>query len=274
MADAPTFHEHLVDGIERIDCTPARRTHATPILFLHGMWHGAWCWRDWQALFAARGWTSRAISLPGHGGSAKRKSIRFSTMQDYLAVVRAEIAAFETPPIVVGHSMGGALTQWYLARVADDLPAAVMLASWTAHSTFADGTALHLKRDPLGFLAMGLTWSAQPLVRNPRRAASMLITEGATLSPQALHARLCEESYLVLSQHNPPLWRPRQGVKTPMLWVAAERDAVITLKGAGASARFYAAEFLTAPGGHNLMMETGNVATAERIQAWLAATGL
>ena len=46
----------------------------------------------------------------------------------------------------------------------------MLLASWTAHSTFADGTALHLKRDPLGFLAMGFTMSAQPLVRDAAHA--------------------------------------------------------------------------------------------------------
>jgi alpha-beta hydrolase superfamily lysophospholipase len=51
----------------------------------------------------------------------------------------------------------------------------------------------------------------------------------------------------VLSQHNPPLWRPKKSVKSPVLWVVAEKDAVISLNGARKSARFYGAGFL-APG--------------------------
>ncbi len=196
-------------------------------------------------------------------------------MQDYLAVLRAEIERFPRRPIVVGHSMGGALAQWYLARVADDLPAVVLLAAWTSHSTFADGTALHLKRDPIGFVTMGFTLSAAPLVRTPGHAASMLITEGATLTPDELHGRLCEESYLVLSQHNPPLWRPKPRPASPMLWVAAEKDAVITLPGARRSAEFYGADFISVPNaGHNLMMERGHAETLGRIEAWFAAKAL
>lgn len=266
------FETVVEAGVERVTCRPATRAHKTPILFLHGMWHAAWCWRAWQGLFADRGWESRAISLPGHGASPRRKSVRFSTMDDYLAVLSAEIDSFGAPPILIGHSMGGALAQWYLKKVADDLPAVVLLASWTARSTFADGTALHLRRDPWGFLAMGFTWSTRPLIRSPKWAASMLITEGAMITPEALHAQLCEESYLVLSQHNPPLWSPKRGVKSPMLWVAGENDAVVSLAGARRSAAFYGADFLVAPGGgHNLMMEAANADTAAQIAAWLLA---
>jgi pimeloyl-ACP methyl ester carboxylesterase len=269
------FETQVKDGIERVSCRPSDASHPTPILFLHGMWHAAWCWRDWQQVFAEAGWESHAFSLPGHGQSARRKSVRFTTMDDYLKVVTSEIARFPKLPILIGHSMGGALAQWYLKKVADDLPAVVMLASWTSHSTFADGTSLHLKRDPWGFLKMGFTMSAGALVRSPKWAASMLITEGATIRPEELHARLDEESYLVLSQHNPPLWKPKEQVASPMLWVAAEKDAVISLKGASQSARFYGAEFLSVPNaGHNLMMEANHAATAHQIERWLSAKGL
>ena len=261
--------------IERVVVRPDNRTHETPILFVHGMWHGAWCWADWQRIFAEAGWESHAFSLPGHGASPKKKSVRLCTMEDYLAVLAGEIARFERPPIVIGHSMGGALVQWYLKKVADDLPAAVLVGSWTAHSTIADGTLGHLKRDPWGFALMGLTYSSMPLVRNAKWAGSLLITEGATITPAELHARLCEESGLVLSQHNPPLWRPKKSVVTPMLWVAGDRDAVITLEGARRSAAFYGADFhVVAEAGHNLMMEKSYVETAGVIDAWLTDRGL
>ena len=110
----PRFETMTLDGIERVICRPGNRLHPTPILFQHGMWHAAWCWRGWQKALAERGWESHAISLPGHGGSERRKSVRFSTMQDYLAVLKVEVGRLQTRPIVIGHSMGGALVQWYL----------------------------------------------------------------------------------------------------------------------------------------------------------------
>ena len=159
--------------------------------------------------------------------------------------------------------------------MADDLPATVLLGSWTSHSTYADGTLPHLKRDPWGFLKMGATLSSTPLVRNPKWAASLLITDGAETSPEDLHGNLCENSALVLSQHNPPLWRPKGDIETRMLWVAGEKDAVITLKGAHRSARFYGADFLSIPeAGHNLMMEWNNAQTLDGIENWLVQKGL
>jgi len=261
--------------IERIDLRPDKPSHKTPILFVHGMWHAAWCWLDWQDLFAKVGWESRAISLPGHGASPADKPVSKMTMEDYLATLAAEIARFASPPIVIGHSMGGALVQWYLKNVADNLPAAVLLGSWTAHSTIADGAWGHLRRDPVGFMQMGFTNSCMPLVRSPKWAASLLMSEGATLSPEALHARLGEESGLVLSQHNPPKWTPKPKPVTPMLWVAGERDAVITLKGSRRSAAFYGADFHVVRGAaHNLMMEKSNAETAAYIDGWLTGRGL
>jgi pimeloyl-ACP methyl ester carboxylesterase len=161
--------------------------------------------------------------------------------------------------------------QWYLKKGADDLPAVVMVAAFPAHSTVADGALPHLRRDPYGFLKMALSLSSTPLVRSPEWAASLLITEGAALDPEDLHARLCEESALVLLQHNPPFWTPPRKTASPMLWVAGERDAAFTHDGARRSARFYGAEFISIPNsGHDLMLEARRFETAETIASWLS----
>jgi hypothetical protein len=57
--------DHTIeDGIERVTFTPKQQIHTTSILLMHGMWHGAWCWQQWQAYFAEKGWQSVAFSLP------------------------------------------------------------------------------------------------------------------------------------------------------------------------------------------------------------------
>lgn len=266
------FSTSVEGGIERVVCVPVAHTsrHKTPLLLLHGMWHGAWCWRSWQEELARRGFESVAFSLPSHGGSEYVGSMRFATMGYYMEYLRREVDRFgpDRRPVVVGHSLGGALVQWFLKYVGD-LPAAVLVASWTARSTFYDGTLLHLRRDPIGFIGMGITYSTWPLIRNPQVAASMLLGSNVTISATQLHAKLDQESYLVLCQHNPPLWWPRAKPATPILWVAAKGDAVVTLAGARSSAELYGAELVEIEGGHDLMFEK-NGGGVGLVADWLA----
>jgi pimeloyl-ACP methyl ester carboxylesterase len=257
------------DGIERIVYTPKERKHVTPILMQHGMWHGAWTWQWWQPLFAEWGWESVAVSLPGHGASPVQRQIELCTLDYYLGFLKAEVDRLEQPPVLMGHSMGGALTQWYLKYVGD-LPAAVLVAPWVSHSTLLDGLPRIMAVDPSVVLLTSLAWSATPWVRSPAHAARLLMTAGAVISPEELHDRLGPESNLVVMQHNPPFWSPPDDVRTPLLWVTGEQDATISVPGATRSAAFYQAEHLIVPeAGHNLMMDVGYWETARSIVEWL-----
>jgi pimeloyl-ACP methyl ester carboxylesterase len=256
------------DGIERIAYTPKQRQHVTPILMQHGMFHGAWTWQWWQPLFAEWGWESVAVSLPGHGGSPTQRQIELCTLDYYLGFLKAEVDRFEQPPVLLGHSMGGALTQWYL-KYCGDLPAAVLVAPWLSHSTMLDVPKV-MMLDPLLFLLSSLAWSATPWVRSPRHAANLFITNGALITPEELYDRLGPESQIVVLQHNPPFWTPPDDVRTPMLWLTGEKDAVISVPWATRSAEFYQAEHIIVPeAGHNLMMEASYRETARSIVEWL-----
>ena len=262
----------IEDGIERVSYYPKRRAFQTPLLFQHGMWHGAWCWQPWQALFAAWGWESHAISLPGHAGSPEQRPIRLCTLDYYLGFLNAEIQRLARKPVLVGHSMGGALTQWYFRYAGDDLPAAVLLAPWVSHCAWIDGLPLFAKLDPLGCALISLDWSAAPFVRTPERAARMLLGPQAIVAPDELHAKLDPESALVMQQHNPPCWQPVGKLRTPTLWLAAELDAVVSVAGLRRSAAHYGGDFVVVPGaGHNVMMERENEAAARTIHEWLAS---
>ena len=259
----------VIDGIVRVIYTPHKRRFDTPIVMHHGMWHGAWCWQGWQELLAEWGWESHAHSLPGHAGSPVQWPIRWCTLGYYAKFLQAEMERMPCKPVLMGHSMGGALTQWVL-REQDDLAAAVLVAPWLAHSMLVP--ILHtIGRDPVGFALCTLNLTTTPLVRNPFRAAQMFIHEGAVLSPQELYERLGPESMWVLLQYNPPLWRPVPQLKTPLLWLAGEADTLISEKAEAKSARHYGAEYVCVPGaGHNVMMEQGWRETARLVHEWLA----
>ena len=264
---------HIIeDGIERISYIPHEKTHQTPIVMQHGMWHGAWCWERWQHLLAENGWESHAHSLPGHALSPVQRPISRCTMDYYLSFLKREMERHERTPILMGHSMGGGLAQWYLKYVDDDLPATVLVAPWIADSTMADGTKHIGMSDIMGmFVLPWFTLSATPWVRNPRRAAQKLIGPGADITPEELHARLGPESLVAVLQHNPPFWTPPRSVKTPVLLLAGEIDAVCSTEGERATAEHYNADFVLVDGAaHNLMMDKDYGQTAQRIHAWLS----
>lgn len=242
--EASCIIQHAIeDGIERISYFPRERRFETPILMQHGMWHGAWCWQSWQELFAEWGWESHAISLPGHGQSPEQRLINLCTLDYYLDFLRDEANKLERKPILMGHSMGGALTQWYLKYIGDDLPAAVFVASWVSHSVRADGGRMMLRQDPAIFLLTMLTWDASSWIRTPQRAAEKLLGPKAKIPPQELHAHLGSESGLVGIQHNPPFWQPPENVKTPSFWLAGELDSVVSVAGLRKSAAHYGGDF-------------------------------
>ena len=258
----------VADGIERITYRAANRQHDHTLLFVHGMWHGAWCWEKWQELFAIWGWDSVSFSLPGHSGSPTQRPIRWCTLGYYTDFLIKEIDRLEQPPVIVGHSLGTALTQRYLKQVGE-LPAAVMIAPWLAHSMLGlVGRYFH--HDFLGGLASFLGLTATPAIRTPQRAASIFLSKKATCTPEELHAKLGPESILLPLQHCRALWSPNINTKTPMLWMAAGKDKLFPADASMESADVYGADFMMcSEAGHDLMMEPDQALTAARIHEWL-----
>jgi len=265
-----TITKTIKNGIEHITYTPHEKRFETPILFQHGMWHGAWCWWLWQELLAEWGWENTSISLPGHGESPLQRPLRFATLSYYLQFLKTAVDDMPQKPILIGHSMGGALTQWYL-KYYGDLPAAVLVAPWVSHSALKDSMIQLLKLDVIGMSIGFLTLSANPWVRSPQAAAQKLISKNAVISPEALYDKLGGESLIVTWQHNPPFWFPAKQVNTPMLWLAGEKDVLITEKAERRSAQHYGADFhVISEAGHNLMMEHNYQDTAQLVHDWLS----
>ena len=103
----------------------------------------------------------------------------------------------------------------------------------------------------------------------------MFITAGELLSPRELYAKLGPESRLVLLQHHAPIWSPPEHVTTPLLWVAAEKDGLISCSGAQRTASFYNATYTVAEGaGHDVMIEASAAETARQIHVWLTEHGI
>ena len=103
-------------SIEHLSCGSAANPANPPVLFVHGTFHGAWCWeQNWLARFAAAGIACHAVSLRGTSGSpvVDQKSVKITEhVQDLRAFVETVLPS--TPPVLVGHSFGGASVLKYL----------------------------------------------------------------------------------------------------------------------------------------------------------------
>lgn len=244
------------------------------VVFVHGAWHGAWCWQDtFVPHFVQSGYAVYSLSLRGHGQSVGGGSLRWTRVTDYVEDLAAVTADLPVPPVLVGHSMGGLVVQKYLER--RPAAAAVLLASVPPRGVIG-GVMRAIRRHPVAFLKANLTMSLYHLVATPDMARHRLFSES---TPEeivaACHPRLQDESYLAfLDMMVLNLPRPKR-VQTPMLVMGAAEDTIMSQKDVEATARAYGTEPVIFPGmGHNMMMEPGWEKVADTILEWLAGRGL
>lgn len=260
--------------LEVIDKGCVSEAHPVPLLFVHGAWHAAWCWdENFLGYFADQGYRAVAVSFRGHGGSSTDKPLRSCSVEDYVEDVRSVADSLPVPPVVIGHSMGGLIVQKYLeSRPA---PAGVLMASIPPQGNY--GSSLRwLRNHPWHAIKMAVTGRSLPYINTPVLAREKFFSE-ATPEDQVREcaARLQEDSARVsIDCLMLKLPRPDR-VSTPLLVLGAEQDGAHTRKEVRATARAYGSEAEFFPGmGHNMMLEPGWEAVAERIHSWLGGRGL
>lgn len=258
--------------LETVGRQPAGEARETTILCVHGMWHGAWCWdENFLPYLAQQGYPAYALSLRGHCGSEGREHLRRFSLADYVADLAELVARLPSPPVLVGHSMGGMIVQKYLER--QPAPAAVLLAS-TPPRGLLPATVRFAGRHPLQFLKANLTLSMFPVVGTPDLAREHLFSPGLPAERLAeWYARLQDESYRAYLELM-LLHRPRTA-NTPVLVLGAGKDRLISRREVESTARAYhtQAEFFEEMP-HNMMLEDGWQAVGARVVDWLRELGL
>lgn len=257
----------MLEVIDKGSCSEA---HPAPLLFVHGAWHAAWCWDEhFLDFFADKGYRALAVSLRGHGSSSTPRPLRGCSISDYVEDVQSVADDLPTRPVVIGHSMGGLVVQKYLESHA--APAGVLVASVPACG--GRGALLRfMRRHP--WLAAKATFTGNTMLAldTPARARESMFSAGTPESQIVRYlARFQQESrraiYLDITFRALP--RPHH-VSVPLLVVGAECDGVITTEEVQATATAYrtAAEIFPDMG-HDVMLEPGWDAVAQRIHTWL-----
>jgi pimeloyl-ACP methyl ester carboxylesterase len=260
--------------LEVIDKGSVTESHSVPLVFVHGAMHAAWCWDEhFLDFFADNGYQAIALSLRGHGGSPVSKPLNKCTIADYVDDVRSVAESLPATAVLIGHSMGGFVVQKYLET--GKAPAAVLMSSAQPRSfslTSLRGAVKH----PWLAVKVNVTRKSlnmYPTVAHAREGLFCAHTPEPIV--ERCFARIQEESYRALGMDMGllDLVRPRR-VTTPML-VLEGADVSWGPRPARENARVYHTEAEFFPDmGHNMMLEPGWQAVAERIDGWLTARGL
>jgi len=244
---------------------PAAGAHEAPLLFVHGAWHGRWCWEPFLDAFAELGRTGHALDLRGHGDSDGR--LRTASIADYVEDVRSVAVGLEQPPILVGHSMGGWIVQQYVAR--HQAAAAVLIAPVPVHGVY-QATLRVAKEVPGPFAKANLTLNLGPVVASPRHARALLFRpEDARPEVDAAIGNLQDESYRAYLDMMVRRVRPRQ-VRNPVMVIGGTADRLFSAAEFTKTAAAYDAPLHLIPEApHDVMLDTAGPDVVAVIAEWL-----
>jgi alpha-beta hydrolase superfamily lysophospholipase len=94
---------------------------AGTIVLIHGLWMTPLSWEHWIDRYESRGYHVMAPAWPGMGGDIDElrrdpSAIEHLGVEEIVAAYEATIRELDAPPIIMGHSFGGAFTQILLDR--------------------------------------------------------------------------------------------------------------------------------------------------------------
>jgi alpha-beta hydrolase superfamily lysophospholipase len=260
--------------LEVITREPRGEGRPTPILFVHGMWHGAWCWDEYfLPYFAQHGYAAHALSLRGHGASEGHERLRWNTLADYVADLEQVANRLPAPAVLVGHSMGGGVVQKYLGR--HQAPAAVLLASMRPQGLLL-ATLRVARRQPLAVLRVVLTLSMYPAIGTPPLCREMFFSARMPAEQVEAHlAHLGDESFRAYLEAILLFLSRRPRISTPLLILGAADDLAVSVHEVENTAETYGTRAEIFPEmAHDMMLEAGWQAVADRILVWLDEQGL
>ncbi len=92
---------------------------ADTIVMIHGMWGHSWYWERYKKFFESKGYTCVTPVLRFHDMDPKAApppELGTTSLLDYAADLEKEIKKLPSKPILMGHSMGGLLSQMLAER--------------------------------------------------------------------------------------------------------------------------------------------------------------
>lgn len=208
------------------------------VILIHGMWSNEDTLCDVKEAFVAQEFTADSLRLPYHLPKAEhtkatRAKLAKTRVQDYVAFITEQVKRLDSPPILVGHSMGALLAQLVAARVPCERlillssapPAGINGLSWSAIRTLGR----NLLRFPLwnSVTEVGLANVEYGIANCQSRSVQRDIYESCTYESGMATFQISVGSLL---RSRSATHVNTQGIKCPVLIVGGTADRITPIK--------------------------------------------
>lgn len=237
------------------------------IVFVHGAWHGKWCWEEhWTETFTSSGYECITFDLPGHITPGRVDGINKISLKDYVDALEEVVTKLDSPPIIIGHSMGGLIVQKYLERA--PCKKAVLVASVPPYGVI--NTTINFLKKLSSYPAL-LLFDLYRLVDTEEKSRAAFFSKSLTAQKLSVYtSQLCSESYRAFLKMLVPNIRLKYHRETPMFVIGAADDTIFSIKDNEATAKKYNAELMIIEDiAHDMMLDTGQERAASAIIHWL-----
>jgi len=263
--------------VQRLDPAPGAPARPFPIIMIHGGMHTGVCWTTipggsagWAPFFADQGWTVFLVDWPGVGRSGFASD--FLTMGP-APIVDALMALLEKvgPSILIGHSIGAALSFKVVDIVPDAVRAIVSLTSAPISNVpfpipFKPLTVpFRLTEEDVGRFFLSAP-------RFPANATEEYLASHVPLSP-SIENELGSRGGTGFLIERPEVIR-----KLPVLFLSSDVDQLVTPAISDSMADFLgvrntmvARDWLLEGFGHMLIVERGTLDIAARVGDWIVS---
>jgi alpha-beta hydrolase superfamily lysophospholipase len=259
-------------AMESILAVKSKAVSSLPsLMFVHGAWHGAWCWKPLMDYLAEKGFNSYALDLPGHG-TRKSEGVVGHGIMDYVAEVESVIDELAlVKPVLIGHSMGGIIVQKFLEK--NEARASVLIAPCPAMGGSLWLPIKYFFHQPID--AITATLGNKTVISSQKMCERLFFDNISSEKLEAHFEMLCSESSRAIRQMVLPFFKLRASKITsvPVAVVAAGKDYFFEFEKLQKWAEEYKYDFLPFPeAAHNLLSEPEQFGFGKTICKWLEKT--
>lgn len=248
------------------------------IVMIHGMMFGGWYWENYKNFFEDRGFSCFVPTLPFHDMNPQESpapELGTTSLLDYADYLESEIKKLGSTPIIMGHSMGGLLTQILAGRGLAKAAVLITPASPGGINALAPSTII-------SFADVILSWKfwERPFRFSFRKAVYSMLHKLPEDKQKDVYNRMVFESgYAAFQIGFWPLDSMKaaqvdnQKVTCPVLVVSGKEDRITPARASKKVAKKYQPvstykEFENHA--HFLLMEPGWEKVSEYVYNWLA----
>ena len=246
----------------------------SPVLMIHGAFCGGWAFDAFRRPFEAAGHACYAPDLRGHGADDPASTVTGVSMGDFAKDVAAHIQSMPSPPVLIGHSLGGLVAQMAAART--PVRALILLAPSAPWGVA--GGSLEEAASAVSLYALGPFW-AQAIDPDYGLAARYSLDRMDKAARKAVFDRMKPESgramWETLNWWLDPFMTTsvaRERIKAPVLALSGERDLIHPPVTVRQTAERLGGQARMMPGmSHWLLSEPGWEAAAAACLDWMSS---